>query len=369
MRIIIVCFLLILNTFVVNGWGFFAHQRINRLAVFTLPPEMVTFYKTHIVYLTENAVNPDNRRYTVEGEAPRHYIDADLYGDSAIYKLPRYWKDAVEKYGEDSLMENGINPWFVNRMRYQLTDAFKKVDGKAILRISADLGHYIADGNVPLHSTHNYNGQYSGQYGIHGFWESRLPELFAKDYDFFVGQAQYLKNTQLRAWQATTEAHLALDSVFGFEKLLTKKFTEDKKYGYEERNGQTVRVYSKDFSKAYHDMLNGQVERRMRASIKMIGDFWYTAWVDAGQPDLSVVIDLKFTEEEKQEMERERNQWKEDAKIRSESFVPGVHHMYEHDCCCSFMHLLTYKNLQKTKLNADDDCDKDAHDKNTLHKH
>ncbi len=26
-------------------WGFFGHKRINRMAVFTLPPEMMVFYK------------------------------------------------------------------------------------------------------------------------------------------------------------------------------------------------------------------------------------------------------------------------------------------------------------------------------------
>ncbi|CAM3417004.1 hypothetical protein POKO110462_01785 [Pontibacter korlensis] len=69
--------LLLILLLPLNGhtWGFFAHQRINRLAVFALPPEMVGFYKKHIRYITENAVNPDRRRYAVEGEAPRHYID------------------------------------------------------------------------------------------------------------------------------------------------------------------------------------------------------------------------------------------------------------------------------------------------------
>ncbi|MEQ9167012.1 MAG: S1/P1 Nuclease, partial [Fulvivirga sp.] len=74
-------------------WGFFAHQKINRLAVFTLPPEMIGFYKHNIQYITENAVNPDRRRYAVKDEAPRHYLDVDVYGDSAVYKLPRYWSD------------------------------------------------------------------------------------------------------------------------------------------------------------------------------------------------------------------------------------------------------------------------------------
>ena len=39
----------------------------------------------------------------------------------------------------------------------------------------------------------------------------------------------------------------------------------------------------------YHEKLNGMVERRMRAAILMVASVWYTAWVDAGQPDLKLV--------------------------------------------------------------------------------
>lgn len=282
------------------NWGFFAHQKINRMAVFRLPPEMITFYKHHIQYITENAVNPDRRRYAVDYEAPRHYIDLDVYGDSAVFKMPRYWNHAVEKFTEDTLQAYGIVPWHVNFVTYQLTEAFKKNNAEDILRYSADLGHYIADANVPLHTTENYNGQLTGQYGIHGFWESRLPELFSDDYDFFIGKAEYVENTQLAIWDAVKDAHLALDSVFGFEKKLTKKMADDRKYSSELRGNVNVKVYSRDFSKAYHNMLGDQVKRRMRNSIKMVGDYWFTAWVNAGQPDLDILIDERaiFSDEE-----------------------------------------------------------------------
>ena len=71
------------------------------------------------------------------------------------------------------------------------------------------------------------------------------------------------------------------------ERILSLQFPVDQKYSYEERNGQTVRVYSREFTIAYALALDGQVERQMKRSIKMIADFWYTAWVNAGQPDLS----------------------------------------------------------------------------------
>jgi hypothetical protein len=292
-----------------SSWGFFVHKRINRLAVFTLPPEMMPFYKKHIHYLTENAVNPDMRRYAVEEEAARHYIDLDVYGDSAVYKVPRYWNDAVEKYSEDTLQAYGIVPWHIMTMKNFLTSAFKRGDLDAILRLSADIGHYIADANVPLHTTENYNGQFTGQYGIHGFWESRLPELYSDEYDFYVGKAAYVELPQMRSWAAVTAAHLSLDSVLSIEKELSLKFPEDKKYSYEERGNSTVRVYSKKYSNNYHKALDGQVERRMTASIKMVGDFWYTCWVDAGQPDMIAMMQKGLSEKEKKKLEADIEKW------------------------------------------------------------
>lgn len=290
-------------------WGFYAHQLINRLAVFTLPPEMLPFYKRHIQSITEEAVAPDRRRYAVEGEAERHYIDVDIYGDSAHYNMPRHWKQAVELYSEDTLRAYGIGPWHIYRMKGWLTKAFKERDVAQIVKLSTDLGHYIADAHVPLHTTVNYNGQLTRQSGIHGFWESRLPELFATDYDFFVGRASYLTNPQEQIWEAVTVAHEALDSVFVFEKQLTEQYEGGKKYGFEERNGQTVKVYSREFSEDYHQLLQGQVERQMRAAVKMIGNFWYSAWIDAGQPDLWKLLDEPLDEELVRQLEEEKVRW------------------------------------------------------------
>lgn len=285
------------------GWGFFAHKRINRMAVFTLPADMLPFFKYHINFLTDNAVNPDRRRYAVVGEAPRHYIDLDVYGDSALFVLPKYWRDAVAKYTEDTLMEYGIVPWHINQMRFRLVEAFKNGNPRRILSLAADIGHYIGDANVPLHTTSNYNGQLTNQYGIHGFWESRLPELYADEYTYWTQPATLLQDPQDAAWQAVRNANAALDSVFKFDLTLKEKHGDDQVYGYEDRNGVTTRSFSRTFSKAYHDALNGQVERRMKASIQMIGDFWYTCWVEAGQPDLNRLLDL--TKEQKQLLENE----------------------------------------------------------------
>ncbi len=310
-RVVFVSALLFTLSSTQGMWGFFAHQSINRLAVFTLPIEMVGFYKHHIRYITENSVNPDKRRYAVEGEAPRHYLDADVYGDSSIYTLPRYWGEAVEKYTVDTLNTYGIVPWHIYSVKQWLTEAMQVQDVPAILRLSADLGHYIADANVPLHTTENYNGQLTNQYGIHGFWESRLPELFSEDFNYFVGKSTYIGNTQFKAWHALAQAHEALDSVLLFEKELTAEFGADKKFSFETRGTRTIKVYSKGFAKAYHQRLNGMVERQMRKAIKMTGDYWYTCWVDSGQPDLQRLINYEFSEEEILQRKKELEEWKQ----------------------------------------------------------
>lgn len=302
MRIFLIClFPLLFISTPPFTWGFFAHSLINRLAVFSLPEEMISFYKPQIQYITENAVNPDRRRYAVEGEAEKHYIDLDYYGDSALQILPKYWNEAVEKFSEDSLRMNGIGPWSAYFTFLNLAKAFETKNSASILRLSADLGHYLADLNVPLHTTVNYNGQLTNQIGIHGFWESRIPELQAKDYALWIGQAEYVEKPQLAIWNAVEAAHAQVDSVLTIERELTKNFSPDQKYSYEERNNLTVRVYSREFTEAYALALDSQIERQMKKSIKMIADFWFTAWINAGQPDLNT-----FSKEagEKENLER-----------------------------------------------------------------
>jgi hypothetical protein len=270
--ILLLCLLISL---ICSSWGFYGHKSINKHAVYTLPSPMIGFFKRNIQFLEKNAVNPDQRRYIDSNEAPRHYIDIDYYGEHAFDSVPMHWKDAVAKYSEDTLKAYGIVPWHIHSMLNRLTRAFENRDSSAILKTAADLGHYIADAHVPLHTTMNYNGQMTGQHGIHGFWESRLPELFAQDYSFFVGRAEYISNPLEQAWSIVKASHQALDSVLRFEKEISQQMGEDIKYSFERKGNKTIKVYSFPFSKAYHEALNGMVELRMKASIHMVGSFWY----------------------------------------------------------------------------------------------
>lgn len=270
-------------------WGFYGHKRINRMAVFTLPPEMLGFFKENIEFITDHAVDPDMRRYAVEGEAQRHYIDIDHYGEHAFDSVPRKWDDAVAKYTEDTLQAYGIVPWHIYFMKYRLQKAFESKNIDLILKNAAEIGHYVGDAHVPLHTTENYNGQLTGQKGIHGLWESRIVELDADEYDYFVGKAKYLSQVLDFAWDAVHASNNAVDSVLSMEKQLSDSLSSDEKYTYEQRGNVIIQTYSKEFCDAYQSMMNGMVERRMREAIISVGSIWYTAWVDAGQPDLSTL--------------------------------------------------------------------------------
>jgi hypothetical protein len=296
-RLILLTCIVVVTFIPVHGWGFFGHKTINHAAVFTLPNEMFQFYKSHISEITEMAINADKRRYAIDDEAPRHYLDADFYEDVVpLDTIPRNFDSAVNRYGLDTVLKHGIVPWHVTRVKWWLTKAFINGDVESIVRLSADLGHYIGDLHVPLHSTHHYNGQMTGQHGIHAFWESRLPELFINDYDLFVGKAEYMHDVSAIVWQRFEESYAAKDSVLKIEKELSRTTKAHKLFSYEQRGKTTVRTQSRYYSNLYHNALNSMVEDRMRSSIIMVGSMWFTAWVDAGQPDLGTLVSVNITE-------------------------------------------------------------------------
>ncbi|MBX9890533.1 MAG: S1/P1 Nuclease [Amoebophilaceae bacterium] len=255
------------------SWGFFAHKQINRYAITTLPPGMFAFYKKNLVFLTEKSVNPDKRRYRVLGEAAKHFIDMEAYlstDPAVLAKKPTH----------------GIVPWAIVKVQKQLTQAFVAKNSARILKLSADLGHYVADAHVPLHTTQNYNGQLTGQEGIHALWETRLPLLFFESYNFFVGPACYIEHPFAHGWSIVTHTYSLVEKVLRVEKEISAQYPALLKYSFEQNGCVLQKQYSRAFSTSYHEKLQGQVEACFQKSILAVGSFWLTAWVNAGSPNL-----------------------------------------------------------------------------------
>lgn len=114
-------------------------------------------------------------------------------------------------------------------------------------------------------------------------------------WDFFLPRAAYISRPADYIWARVLESARAADTVLSLEKTLSKAWPPDKRFAFELRNGVLVRQYSSGYTQAYDRALKGMVERRMRLSILSVASFWHTAWVNAGQPDLSKLAEKEFT--------------------------------------------------------------------------
>ena len=198
-------------------------------------------------------------------------------------KMDRY----SEVFFENKFVNYGVLPYFLEDFYLRLVYAMSDGNVEKILKVSADMGHYIGDAHVPLHTTENYNGQLTDQIGIHAFWESRLPELFAEEqFDMVVGKAQYIDNKKEYFWGIILESHSLLAEVLDDEWNLKQTFPEDRQFCFDKRGETTVRTQCPEYAEAYHEALDGMVEKRMQDAILSIGSVWYSAWIDAGQPIL-----------------------------------------------------------------------------------
>ncbi len=276
------------------SWGAWGHQHINHAAVFALPPQMRSFFYNHIDFITEESVVPDIRKYTINDKAEfaRHYINSEAYDKTSVDNIPETMKGITQKFDSNFLQKNGILPWYIQDMMVKLTDAFKKKQKTEILFLCADLGHYLGDANMPLHTSLNHDGQLTDQKGIHAFWESQLPELFGDGYNFKVDTAKYISDITGETWHIIKQSHLLADTLLLIEKKLETTFTQNKIYEMDNagniiKNKLGQPVHSFEYAEAYHKALNGMVENQVRSSIQDVANFWYTAWVNAGRPDLN----------------------------------------------------------------------------------
>lgn len=240
--------------------------------------------------------------------AYRTYLSDQYYKDQKWVKkqdLHHFFKDidtSQYQYLEfiDDFSEYGVLPYFLEEYYMQLVKAFATKNVKRILRISAEIGHYIGDACVPLHTTENYNGQLTNQNGIHAFWESRIPELFAEnEFDVLSGRARYIVDPKQYFWGIILESHSLCGDVLEIEKELSRSFPDDQQFCYVERLERTIRTQCEDYAKTYSTSLNGMVEDRWHRAIMAIGSVWYSAWLDAGSPDLDINTSVEEDENDR----------------------------------------------------------------------
>lgn len=274
-----------------SSWGFLMHRTITQLSVYQLPKEVQPFFFQNMDYLIKYSIRPDQRRNSDPSEASRHFIDFEAYGKDAAKKMPMNWEAAVKQYTKDSLLKYGYVPYWVIEMKDRLACAFRKGNKDSILFYATDLAHYIEDAHVPLHTSVNYDGQLTGQKGLHALWESVVPELTIEEFDLKgKKKATYLSNPDEAIWKAVRHSFKLVPGLLDTEREVSKRFTEETKYRIQKRNGREVKYYTKEFALAYAKKLQPSINKQAIRAANLVADFWYTAWVDGGKPDLEKLL-------------------------------------------------------------------------------
>lgn len=305
-----------------SSWGFLVHRTVNQLAVYELPKDMRVFFYANMDYLVRHSVRPDLRRNEDSTEDKKHFIDFEAFGDSAAWKMPYTWNDAVKLYTKDSLKEYGYVPYHIMVVKEQLTNAFSKRIRDSILFYAADLAHYIADAHVPLHTTLNYDGQLTNQKGLHSLWESFIPELELDHFDLRSRHpATYLANPAQSVWNALRQAHILTSDLLLQEREASKQFTDSTKYRIQVRRGKEVKSYTAEFAQAYNKRLGTTINRQLIRSADLIADFWYTCWVDGGKPNLKTLLSNEFTDAQRKLLKKECKAFRENKLLKEKLLI------------------------------------------------
>lgn len=224
----------------------------------------------------------------------------DLENYAPLDSIPQTLELLKAKYPEKYINQNGILYWYIQDMMVKLTKAFKERKKTEILFLAADLGHYIGDAHMPLHTSANYDGQMTNQKGIHALWKYRIPELFGKNYNMQVGEALYIENIQQETWNILMHSHKLVDTLLSVDKDLKSKLSQEKIYKLDS-DGKPIKnkygnlLFADSYTEEFHKALNGMVENRMKLAIASTASFWYTAWVNAGRPDLTSLDPAELT--------------------------------------------------------------------------
>lgn len=319
-QVLLIFLFLTASITLVFAWGQWGHKHISRAAVFALPENMRKFYYNHIDFITENAVIPDLRRAIIndKNESPRHYINIEDFGKISFSSLPKTTKEAFIKYDSVFLNKTGYLPWYIQTLTEKLTAAFRRRNKSEILFISSELSHYIADAHQPLHPSSNYDGQLTNQKGIHALWESFIPQKFGNAFNFKTDTARYIADIAAETWKIIRQSHVLVGPLLVAEKKVRNSFPQNKMYK-KDTSGETAMfynspVFSDAYAKQFYTALNGMVEQQLRLSIYEVACFWYTAWVNAGKPNLISLDDPQLTKQNSRNYKIELKAW-ENGKI------------------------------------------------------
>lgn len=249
-----------------------------RRAIDLLPIELKTFYEGHREEIVLRVTDPDLWRSVGWEDDPNHFLDFGVseYGAYPFTALPREYGAALEKFGLATLKRNGTLPWRTAELFGQLRRAFAAAArngayaaSDAVL-FSAVTAHYIQDAHQPLHATDNYDGQRTGQHGVHARFER----------DLFERYETRLAITPAPPAPMASPRDAAFDALVAGYQLVTPLLDADR----EAAAGRNQ--YDDAYFEAFFAKGRPLLERRVSESITATAALILGAWEQAGKPRL-----------------------------------------------------------------------------------
>ena len=215
-------------------------------------------------------------------DSHRHFIDADYYDEYPFTKIPKKYEELISLYGEDKIRKYGIAPWAINETCERIIDLLKKNQLEEAIYNMGVVGHYIADLHMPLHTVINYNGQFSGNDGIHKRWEHRLVDEYVKKIKP-VGKIEKVEDPWSFSMKIVKESfklhHLILEADTKARKLLTKEQAD-------RLNSYVVLSFEKPYLDSLYDDTGNLLNERMGRAVMRLASLWNYCWEQAGRPKL-----------------------------------------------------------------------------------
>tara|TARA_Y100001001_G_C7936377_1_gene283963 strand:- start:184 stop:1044 length:861 start_codon:yes stop_codon:yes gene_type:complete len=266
----------------IGAWGYDGHRRINYIASKQLKGPFGQFLKNNSDPLKWYAVAPDYNKDIDSEEFHRHFIDADYYDEYPFTKIPKKYEELISLYGEDKIRKYGIAPWAINETCERIIDLLKKNQLEEAIYNMGVVGHYIADLHMPLHTVINYNGQFSGNDGIHKRWEHRLVDEYVKKIKP-VGKIEKVEDPWSFSMKIVKESfklhHLILEADTKARKLLTKEQAD-------RLNSNDVLSFEKPYLDSLYDDTGNLLNERMGRAVMRLASLWNYCWEQAGRPKL-----------------------------------------------------------------------------------
>jgi hypothetical protein len=209
------------------------------------------------------------------------------------------WSDAQQLLQQvdssASVRRLGMLAWQLEWSYWRLVRAWAPADSSdpdlnEVVRAAADLGHYLGDAHVPLHTSGNYDGQRTGQRGIHAMWETHAVEwlLSRPELPACPPRDAVLANYDpvWTPWEIILESHAMVPKVLAAERTWQSMCNRDG-HGFR-RRGRTMQLAPTSASLAVWDSLtHGHTWPRYCLASQRIAAAWHSAWVDAGAPRAS----------------------------------------------------------------------------------